>query len=38
MGSDDRLYSLTPLGYPKPGFAKKGQKQRRPLSEIVKYI
>ena len=38
MGSDDRMYCLTPLGYPKAGFVKKGQKQRRPLSEIVKYM
>ncbi|HTP59478.1 MAG TPA: nitroreductase family protein, partial [Spirochaetia bacterium] len=38
LGSDDRVYCMTPLGYPRPGFAKKGQKQRRPLSELVKYV
>jgi nitroreductase len=38
LNSDDRVYCMTPLGWPKPGFTKKGQKQRRPLSEIVKYL
>jgi len=38
LGTDERVYSLTPLGYPKPGFSKKGQKQRKPLSEVVKYL
>ena len=38
LSSEERLYAITPLGYPRPGFAKKGQKQRKPLSEIVKYL
>jgi len=38
LSSDDRVYAITPLGYPRPGFAKKGQKQRKALSEVVKYI
>ena len=38
MGPEDRVYFLTPLGYPKPGFMKKGQKQRKALAEIVKYL
>ena len=38
LSVEERLYAITPLGYPRPGFAKKGQKQRKPLSEIVKYI
>jgi nitroreductase len=38
LSAEDRLYAITPLGYPKPGFAKKGLKQRKPLSEIVKYM
>jgi nitroreductase len=35
---EDRVYALTPLGYPRPGFAKKGQRQRKQLSEVVKYL
>ncbi len=38
LGSDERVYVMSPLGYPRPGFAKKGQKQRKTLAEIVKYI
>jgi nitroreductase len=38
LSAEERVYAITPLGYPRPGFAKKGQKQRRPLSEIVKYL
>ena len=38
LSAEERLYAITPLGYPRPGFAKKGQKQRKPLSEIVKYL
>jgi nitroreductase len=38
LGSDDRVYAITPLGYPKPGFAKKGQKQRKTLQEVVRYL
>jgi nitroreductase len=35
---DDRVYAITPLGYPRAGFAKKGQKQRKTLQEVVKYL
>jgi nitroreductase len=35
---DEKVYSIATLGYPKPGSAKKGQKQRKPLSEVVKYL
>ena len=38
LSAEERLYTITPLGYPKPGFVKKGQKQRKQLSEIVKYL
>lgn len=38
LSSEDRVYAITPLGYPRPGFAKKGQKQRKGLAEVVKYI
>jgi len=38
LGADERVYTVTPLGYPRPGFAKKGKKERRALPEIVKYL
>jgi nitroreductase len=38
LGTEDRVYAITPLGYPRAGFAKKAQKQRKPLSEIVRYM
>ena len=38
LSAEERVYAITPLGYPRPGFAKKGQKQRKALSEIVKYL
>ncbi len=38
LSSEERIYAVTPLGYPRPGFAKKGQKQRKALQEIVKYL
>jgi nitroreductase len=38
LGVEDRVYAITPLGYPRAGFAKKAQKQRKPLSEIVRYL
>jgi nitroreductase len=36
--SDEKVYAICPLGYPKPGFAKKGQKQRKALSDVVKFL
>jgi nitroreductase len=38
LTSDEKVYAITPLGYPKPGFAKKGQKQRKNLQEVVRYL
>ncbi len=35
---EDKVYAVTPLGYPRPGFAKKGQRQRKALQEVVKYL
>ena len=34
----ERVFSITPLGYPKPGFVKKGDKKRKPLAEIVEFL
>jgi len=32
------VYSITPLGYPHDGFKKRGNKLRKPLSEVVEYL
>ena len=32
------VFAITPLGYPREGFTKKGNKARKPLKEIVKYL
>ena len=32
------VYCITPLGYPHDGFRKNGQKIRKPLDEVVRFI
>ena len=32
------VYGITPLGYPKPGFRKAMNKQRKPLGDIVEFL
>lgn len=32
------IFCITPLGYPKDGFIKKGEKKRKPLDEVVRYL
>ncbi|HTO21036.1 MAG TPA: nitroreductase family protein [Spirochaetia bacterium] len=38
LTSDDRVYAMTPLGYPRPGFAKKGKRERKALTDVVRYL
>jgi nitroreductase len=38
LDENQEIYGITPLGYPRPGFVKKGDKIRKPLKEIVRYI
>jgi nitroreductase len=38
LSSEERVYAITPLGYPKPGYAKKAQKQRKEFDEVVKFL
>jgi nitroreductase len=38
LSDDETVYSITPLGYPKPGFEKKGNKKRKLLEEIVVFL
>ncbi len=35
---NERIFAITPLGYPKKGFAKKHNKQRKSLNEIVEVL
>jgi nitroreductase len=32
------VYAMTPLGYPKQGFVRKGTKERKPLEELVRFV
>jgi len=38
LKENEIVYSITPLGYPKAGFEKKGNKKRKEFSEIVQYL
>ncbi len=35
---NERVFAITPLGYPKKGFAKKHAKQRKSLNEIAQVL
>jgi hypothetical protein len=32
------IFAITPLGYPRADFVRKGGKQRKALGEIVRYL
>jgi len=38
LKENDEIYAITPLGYPKKGFVKKGRKNRKPLDEIIRFL
>jgi len=38
LGESEFVFGITPLGYPKPGFTKKGVKTRKPLNEIAQFL
>jgi nitroreductase len=38
LKENEIVYSITPLGYPKEGFAKKRNKKRKEISEIVEFL
>ncbi|MGB8490329.1 MAG: nitroreductase family protein [Bacteroidales bacterium] len=37
-GRDQILFGITPLGYPKSGFMKAGNKKRKTLGEVAEFI
>lgn len=38
LKENEVIYCITPLGYPHDGFQKKGDKIRKPLEEVVRFI
>ncbi|HLP71368.1 MAG TPA: nitroreductase family protein [Bacteroidales bacterium] len=38
LGKDQVVFSITPLGYQKPGFKKSADKKRKQLKDIVEYL
>jgi nitroreductase len=38
LADDEKVFAITPLGYPRAGEAGTREKSRKPLSEIVKYL
>lgn len=37
-GKDEVIFAITPLGYPKNGFQKEGNKKRKPLDDIAEFL
>ena len=35
---NETIFTLTPLGYPRAGFAKRRARQRRPFAEVVEFL
>jgi nitroreductase len=35
---DEEVFAMTPLGYPRKGFVKRGIKDRKPIDEVVKFL
>jgi len=38
LHQDEEVFAITPLGYPNPGFRKKHNKIRKPLSDVTEFI
>jgi nitroreductase len=38
LTDDEYVYAISPLGYPKEGFRKKGAKQRKKPEEVVQFL
>ena len=38
LKENEIVYSITPLGYPREGFTKKGNKKRKSIDEIVRFL
>ncbi len=38
LGEHERVFAITPLGYPRAGFQKRGAKDRMPLAEVLRIL
>jgi nitroreductase len=38
LSGHEVIFAITPLGYPRTGFTKKGIKNRKPISEVAEYL
>jgi len=38
LKENEVVFGITPLGYPVPGFSKKGEKIRKAFQDVVKYL
>lgn len=38
LNEKEIVLAITPLGYPRPGFARKRDKQRRPFDEVARFL
>jgi nitroreductase len=38
IGKGEVTFGITPLGYPKPGFKKTLEKNRKPLEDMVEFL
>jgi len=38
LAPDQEVFAITPLGYPREGFVRRGTKTRKGLEEVVKYL
>ena len=38
LTDNEVVFAITPLGYPKDGFVKKGIKLRKPIDDVVRFI
>lgn len=38
LAEDETVFALTPLGYPRADYVKKGTKDRKPLREVVEFL
>jgi len=38
LKENEVVFSITPLGYPRHGFVKKGSKKRKPLEEVAEFL
>lgn len=38
LKENEKVFSITPLGYQKEGFAKKGNKERKTFDEVVRFL